>query len=425
MRVLVFEPQHVGHNLNYVKLLMTRLAELPCEIHLVTSKQATQSAEYADHLGPLQGLFQCHALSGFVHRAGSGGLCVNGPYANFAIARGLYYGLKEVQPDHAYVTFGNPLSHLAGIPSPLTYQLNRSRIEAEIVLLFGKYAYQHRGLRNQLKQHLALAVLSRGPWKRIHHIVPHAIRTMKSFGTDLAAKASLLPDPVELPPVMSRDTAREILRIPSSGRYIALVGLVDRRKGALELLKAFSQSLPRLQSEDRLLLAGKASEEVSQALGHEYASLVKSGRIISVDRHLTSEELWASCKAANLIATPYPTHRYSASIVIRAAASEVPVLANSIGWMHDVIHRYALGTTCDTNSLECFSNCLVQSLSSSHLYSMSNEAKKFVQFHDAANFAAHLTRRLEQRMGIATDRDMVTWDSSEQALSDSCQIRAA
>jgi len=56
---------------------------------------------------------------------------------------------------------------------------------------------------------------------------------------------------------------------------------------------------------------------------------------------------------------------------------------------------------------------------------MSNEAKKFVQFHDAANFAAHLTRRLEQRMGIATDKSMVTWDSSEQALSNSCGTRAA
>ena len=414
MRVLVFEPQHVGHNLNYVKLLMTRLAELPCEIHLVTSKEATESTEYADHLGPLEGMFQCHALPGFVHRPGGGGLCVNGPYANFAIARGLYNGLRKVQPDHTFITFGNPLLHLAGIPSPLTHQLRRPSVESEIVLLFGKYAYRHRGLRNQLKQQLALAVLSRGPWKRIHHIVPHAVATMKSFGNGLAAKANLLPDPVEPPPIMSREQARQILQVPSAGRYIALVGLVDRRKGAFELLRAFSKALPRLNPDDRLLLAGKASEEVRQSLHSEYASLVQSGRILSIDRHLTTEELWASCKAANLIVTPYPTHRYSASIVIRAAASGVPVLANSIGWMHDVIHRFSLGTTCDTNSPECFTNCLAQSLSGSHLYTMAEQGKKFVQFHEASNFTDHLVTGLEKRMGISTVSKMLDWDSDLQ-----------
>jgi glycosyltransferase involved in cell wall biosynthesis len=425
MRVLVFEPQHVGHNLNYVKLLMTRLAELPCEIHLVTSKEATESAEYADHLGPLEGLFQCHALSGFVHRPNGGGLCVNGPYANFAIARGLYNGLRKVQPDHTFITFGNPLSHLAGIPSPLTYQLRRPGVESEIVLLFGKYAYRHRGLRNQIKQQLALAVLSRGPWKRIHHIVPHAVATMKSFGKSLAAKANLLPDPVELTPIMSREAARQTLDVPPAGRYIALVGLVDRRKGALELLKAFSNALPRLNPDDRLLLAGKASEEVRQSLQGEYASLVQSGRVLSIDHHLTTEELWASCKASNLIVTPYPTHRYSASIVIRAAASGVPVLANSIGWMHDVIHRFSLGTTCDTNSPECFANCLTQSLSNSHLYNMTDQAKKFVQFHEASNFTAHLVLGLAKRMGIASLPNLAIQDSDAQPPFEADQARAA
>jgi glycosyltransferase involved in cell wall biosynthesis len=425
MRVLVFEPQHVGHNLNYVKLLMTRLAELPCEIHLVTSKEATESAEYADHLGPLDGLFQCHALSGFVHRPGGGGLCVNGPYANFAIARGLYNGLRKVQPDHTFITFGNPLSHLAGIPSPLTHQLRRPGVESEIVLLFGKYAYRHRGLRNQMKQQLALAVLSRGPWKRIHHIVPHAVATMKSFGNGLAAKACLLPDPVELPPLMSREGARRILDVPLQGRYIALVGLVDRRKGAFELLKAFSKALPRLNPDDRLLLAGKASEEVRQSLHGEFASLVQNRRILSIDRHLTTEELWAGCKAANLIATPYPTHRYSASIVIRAAASGVPVLANSIGWMHDVIQRFSLGTTCDTNRLECFADCLAQSLSSSHSYTMSDQAKRFVQFHEASNFTAHLSMGLAKRMGITAFPKMVAWDSDMQSPFEEGQAWAA
>lgn len=425
MRVLVFEPQHVGHNLNYVKLLMTRLAELPCEIHLVTSKEATESTEYADHLGPLEGIFQCHALSGFMHRPGGGGLCVNGPYANFAIARGLFNGLQKVQPDHTFITFGNPLSHLTGIPSPLTYQLRRPGVESEIVLLFGKYAYRHRGLRNQLKQQLALAVLARGPWKRIHHIVPHAVATMKSFGNGLAAKACLLPDPVELAPIMSREASRQILNVPKAGRYIALVGLVDRRKGAIELLKAFSKALPRLNVDDRLLLAGKASEEVRQSLHGEYASLIQNGRVISIDRHLTTEELWASCKAANLIATPYPTHRYSASIVIRAAASGVPVLANSIGWMHDVIHRFSLGTTCDTNSLDCFANCLAQSLVSSHEYTMTNQAKKFVQFHEASNFTAHLVMGLAKRMGVTAFPELIEWDSDIQSPSEADQARVA
>ncbi|MEQ1830308.1 MAG: hypothetical protein ABL921_30405, partial [Pirellula sp.] len=176
MRVLVFEPQFAGHNLSYVMHLITHLIAFDCDVHLITSNQATESEEFANHLGHLEGTFQCHPLNDFVGRPGGRGICVNGPAGNFALLKGLYRGLRMVRPDHVYVPCGNPIAHWAGLPNPVSRELRRGSIEAELVLLFGKYAYEHTGLRSRLKEWMALAVLSRGPWARIHHIVPRAVQ---------------------------------------------------------------------------------------------------------------------------------------------------------------------------------------------------------------------------------------------------------
>ena len=119
-----------------------------------------------------------------------------------------------------------------------------------------------------------------------------------------------------------------------------------------------------------------------------------------LDRHLSNEELWAACYASNVIATPYPNHRYSASIVIRAAAACIPVLANNIGWMGEVIPEHDLGTACNTNLPAEFEDALVRSLQRCDEYELNASAKQFVKFNSVENYTSLLTARLEQRMGL-------------------------
>jgi len=400
MKVLIFEPQYVGHNLAYVRQIASRLVEMRCDVHLLTSTQATRSEEFRKHLDSVLPSIQVLGLDSFSVRAGSQGIRVNGPRAIVSMMNSFLNGLKQVEPEHVFIPFGNPLAHWCGFPNPLSSWLHRNQVETELVLLFGKYAYPHTDWKSAIKEKIALSILAKGPWTRIHHIVPHAIEVMKRHNSRLATIAHLLPDPVEPVPTMSKSEARQILGLPKHGRIVSLVGLLERRKGVRELLEAFEIAKPNLRPDDKILLAGKATDETRELLANRFSHLLSDGSVLCVDRHLSSSELWAALIGCDLTTTPYPAHVYSASLVIRGAAAGIPVLSNAIGWMDQTVRRFQLGTVCNTNDKHIFAEHLRIALDTAADYRTPLEAKRFVDFHSSQNFSAKLTQRLAERMGI-------------------------
>lgn len=397
MRVLIFEPQHAGHNLAYVSHICAGLQSLDCEIHLATSRQAAESEQFEKHLGNCDDL-RVQAIDGFRQRSGCRSVRVNGPGGFRSLNNGLWQALHTVRPDHLFIPFGNPLASWYGLPNRVCRYLRSNHIETEIILLFGRYSYPCNGAKSRLKQHLALSLLQRGPWTRIHHILPHAVETMRAFSDALASKVNFLPDPVDVIPKMDREQARRLLGIPLDGRYVGLLGLIEQRKGVYQLLSAFRDAINNLQPNDRLLLAGKAVNEVSEVLAERYSDLVASKRVINLDKHLSTEEFDAACNASNLICTPYPAHKYSASIVLRAAAADVPVLGNAVGWMDETIREHQLGTTCNTNDPACFATQLVESIEASESYQPSEKARQLAEYHSVTNFTTKLVARVAERI---------------------------
>jgi glycosyltransferase involved in cell wall biosynthesis len=380
--------------------MIQALLPLGVEVTLLTSCQATDSEEYQRHLGVVKGSYEVIASDLFSESSQSGGVRVNGLAGLFSSMRTILDGLKSTRPDQFYVPFGNPLAHALGVPNPVSRYLRKERIEAEIVLLFGKYAYKHRGLASKAKEQLALQLLANGPWVKVHHIVPYAIDVMRSHGSRLRQISHLLPDPIDPPPRMSRLEACDLLGLDSSVRYVSLLGLIDQRKGVADLLAASEALGDDLGAGVRVLLAGKNSPEARQLLAGRYRALVDSQRVVVIDRHLSADELWAACIASSLVTTPYPKHRYSASILIRAAAVGVPVVANSIGWMEDVTNRYGLGWTCNTRNSAVFAEKIRSVLGLLDGYSPSRSMQRFVEFHTLANFQKQITSQIANRMGL-------------------------
>ncbi len=415
MRVLIFEPQYVGHNLAYVNYLASRLIELDCEVHLVTSRQSLESDEFENHLGHLRPHLHCLTVDVFAARSNGNGIRVNGIVGALSLMRGLRMGLARIKPDHLYVLCGNPLAHWMGLPNSVSRYLRKQGIESEVVLLFGKYAYLHHGFVSSLKEKLALFALSRGPWNRVHHILPRAIEAMSTFSSEFAQRARLLPDPIDPPIVMSRVEARRTLGLPESGRYIGLVGVIEKRKGIFKFLEAFEKALVDLPADDCVLLAGKSSEEVRGFLASRFQGLTDSGRLIFLDRHLSTQELWAACNAADVVTTPYPDHVYSASIVIRAAAVNRFVLANKIGWMEETIEKLSLGMTGNINDSQMFAAKIVESMEASVNFKINERAQRFVQFHSQANFATCLTDRICERLHRRHLNDQVYREQNDAA----------
>lgn len=415
MRVMIFEPQYVGHNLAYVRHIAARLVELGCEVHLLTSRQASQSEEFSKHLADVIDSIHVSAPDTYVARGTSRGIRVNGPVAIWAMMQSLHRGLQSIRPEHVFIPFGNPIAHWAGMPNPVNRWLRKQNCESELVLLTGKYSYPQRDVRSKLKEQLALQLLSFGPWTRVHHIVPHAWNVMRRHPSRLSAIANLLPDPIDVPPEMSRADARALLGLAPDARWMSLVGLIEKRKGIFELLAALESAQSRLAITDRLLLAGKATEETRALLKNRYRHLVESGRVQCIDRHLSAQELWAACIAADVMTTPYPQHQTSASIVIRAAAVGVPVLANRIGWMAEVVDRFQLGTACDITHAPTFADAIANAFQASASYRPHASARRFVAFHTIENFASRITERVALRMGLSPSHglswsDVAPWD---------------
>jgi glycosyltransferase involved in cell wall biosynthesis len=398
MHAMIFEPQFAGHNLAYVRHIIQALLGLGVKVTLATSNQASKSQEFERNLGEFRSSFELRTYDLFSDSSSGKGVRVNGPGGLFSSLRCILDGLKSCKPDHFYLPFGNPLAHAMGLPNPVSKYLRDKQIEAEIVLLFGKYAYAHNDLASRAKQEIALRLLANGPWARIHHIVPHAIDVMHSHRSRLPQIAHLLADPVDPPPsAMSKSQARSMLGLCQDSSYVSLLGLIDQRKGVGDLLAAAQ----RLEgSKTKILLAGKNSQEARQLLAGKYRSLVESGKVLVRDEHLSPTQLWAACIASDLITTPYPNHRYSASILIRAAAVGVPVLANRIGWMGDVTERYALGWTCPTQNPVLFASKIQEVLDRSEVYTPSAASRQFVEFHTLANFQSQITNRISKRLAF-------------------------
>ena len=402
MRALIFEPQFAGHNLVYVRHIAQALLGLGVDVHLLTSRQAIESEEYAKHLGGIAKDFSVSASDLFSNSSKGSSVRVNGPGGLFASMRSLLGELKTNRPDHFYLPFGNPLAHALGIPNPVSRSLRQQGIESEIILLLGKYAYTHTDLGSKAKEQLALQLLANGPWARIHHIVPHALEVMHRHSARLRGIAHLLADPVDPAPSMTKSQAKDMLGLEPSAKYISLIGLIDQRKGVHDLLAAARELGPHCDPRIKILLAGKNSQEARDLLAADYGDLITSHRVIVLDRHLSQTELWAACIASDVVTTPYPKHQYSASILIRAASVGVPVLANAIGWMHDVTDRFGLGWVCDTRNPNEFAQKIRDITDGTHTHHFSDRSRAFVEFHSLSNFQSQITARIAQRM--ASDR---------------------
>jgi glycosyltransferase involved in cell wall biosynthesis len=219
-----------------------------------------------------------------------------------------------------------------------------------------------------------------------------------------------MADPIEAPCTLSRAEARRKLGIPDEGRYIGCTGLVDRRKGMDRLLRAFQQCDAQLRADDRLLLAGPIQQEIHELLQREYDADFRRRRVVLIDRHFSVEEIAEAVAALDVVCTPYPKHRHSASIVIRAASHERFVLGNANWWMGRTIREFGLGSTCDVLDESAFAAAIPASLAASEGFHLGEKGRRLARFHSADNFAAQWCVRLRERLSLPPDPDILTWD---------------
>ncbi len=403
MNVLIFEQDFGGHRLTYVRHLTLALAKLGVKAFLWTSRLAPDSPEFKrqiePHLQHLTVLPLDEPVTGTIR---------------YALARwkSLARALKETQAKHVFIPYVDGLGQIMGAARCVGLGRHAADCEIEGLTMRGGFAYPNPNQRKAFEMRMSMRFMRLAPLARLHMIDPIPWERLVTSDPKAGERLRLAPDPVATPPTLTKSKARELLGIAIEGRYVSCSGVLDGRKGVPHLIRAFVQA--SLAEDVRLLLVGRAAPEVRELLKNEARPLVDSGRILLMDRYVSDEELdWANL-ASDLVCTPYPRHIGSASIVIRAAATGRPVLAGDFGWMGRLVPEFDLGWTCPIMDPAAFQNALGQAVEDAASWSPSSKTLAFARYHTVANFQAHLTARLRQRLGLDPSIDLHPWPGVER-----------
>ena len=182
------------------------------------------------------------------------------------------------------------------------------------------------------------------PFDVVHYIDPVAFDwVVNDVGGKAGRSARFIADPIEPMPLPTRSKACAMLGLPERKKLIMSIGLQDHRKGVDYLIEACARWKPAGPAS--IVLAGRLSPQIKELVSKQYRYLVDDGRLIVLDRYLSSEDINACCAAGDLIATPYRPHPHPSAIVLYAASAGKMVLAANNGWFAYMVPRFSAGPT--------------------------------------------------------------------------------
>ncbi len=331
-RILIYEPSHTGHHLKYVQLLARAFADRKKDVVFASTRESLDSAEYATLLRSQEHLFTPVVLG----RGAEGG--------RLELWRSLWQMLtvaKRCGCDHVFVpyldTYFRPLGLLAGV-HPAAGQ-----VRLEGILLDGGCSFDRtpRGLGDRVRRCAVKMILARGVFHRVLFLdeAIHNSYTRHNVGT--RTRLELCPDPVETDHSIPVAEFRTRFGLAPDAQVLGMFGMIDSSKGVDRLIDAFEQHGPGPR--EYLLFMGRHTPAVLDHIRRSRAA----AHIVSADRFVTDDELISGIHAVDVVASLYPRHITSASMVIRAAAAGKPALGSDIGWTGRTIRTYELGMVCD------------------------------------------------------------------------------
>lgn len=409
LRVLIIESDGTGHRLQHVRVCVQAIADLGVEIVFATGASIPETDEFRIHITPV-----LHRITIDASLAEADG---ESPWRS-AVTRVSEFiaAVERHRPNHVYILYADGFAQVTGAARRVGRARFPKSIECEGILMRGRFAYPRTSWADALVARVWLAATSASPIDILHFLDPIPYQRVLQRGGRLAMKARLIPEPVEPLTVLDRQDARRRLNLPLEGRIVCCPGGLDARKGVDRMIRVFAVASGQLRVDDRLLLVGRVDASIREAI-HQARELIERGRIIIRDRVVSDEDLHRAIAAAHVVATPYPRHIGSSGIVVRAAALERMVLASDFGWVGMVTSRFGLGLTCDCGDDAAIGRLLPVALTASESYRPSPAARRFTRFHTQANYGAHLTKRLRQRLGHDGVEEICEWDWVLQATS--------
>jgi len=388
--VLIYCPLDGGHHVNFARLVAAAFKHLGVRPTLATTEKAEKSHELAAAQVPILRL-PARQRGGQMGHLGQ-----------------QVEDLRRLAQERPWgrIVFptGDGLLQVLGLAASCGARIFSPGLPVEALALRGGVAYPGSRV-TYLKRLTSLHFLERAPLTVRHHLDPVFMDWLR-VQPPPRTEWRLMPDPVEIPAPLDRQTARMRLGIPVDGVVAGCVGVLDERKGIHLLVEAFEAA--QLPSDARLLLVGTCTPGVKATVVRLRARPGFARRVHVVDQWVTDEKMMTALAAMDLVVAAYPGHVGSASIVLRVMAAQRPVLGSPTPWIARHVASYGAGWVSDVDDREVFASDLARAMAAAPSWRPSPRVRELLAFNSPENFMAHWTQATAAELGcspVGLDRD--------------------
>ena len=402
MRVLVFEQWRGGHYFDYLKCLLPRLSELASEVVVTLPRRALESEEFEAKIGTYRA-FRNIRFESIIPDADP-----RLPLRErLTLLMNVRNAIAHTKPDYVLVTSADAQTLAMGALAHIGITLLPKNIPSEATFHTG-YGSAVANLNHLMKEAVYRFAYSGCTWTRMNFVNFLYYEYVLRHHCRWAERVRLVPHPISNAPRLTASQARRLLGVPEDGRYLGILGSLDARKAVPELLAAFRAA--KLGATDRLLLAGRLDPAFRSLIAEEYADLLKSGRLVLVDRFLTDCEVTQGYTALDLVCTTYRDFPGVSGLMLNGLAAGRPVVSHDFGWSRALIRRFGVGHLVNLSDTAGFAKTLRNALEASASYIESEPTKRLLALHDVSNFTETMLDQIRRMAGKPERRPLLTWD---------------
>jgi glycosyltransferase involved in cell wall biosynthesis len=408
MRVLVFEQWRGGHYDNYLECLVPRLHELVDEVVLAVSRARVERENVDSTLAAMARLPRVRVLADVP--PADPGLPAG---QRWQLLKNLQRSVSETRPDYLMVPSADSQNLALAALGSLGVSAFPRDLQTEATFHCG-YLTPAKTRRQAAKEFVYRLTHRGSTWTHLNFVNAFYLEQAISARRGWVGRAQIVADPIPRTRRLDAPAARRLLGIPEDGRYLGFLGGLDQRKAVPELLAAFRTA--SLGAKDRLLLGGLLDESFRRLIHDHYQDLIAAGRLVLIDRYLSTDELLRGFGALDVVCAVYRDFPGLSSLMLKGLAAGRPVIAGDMGWPGQLVERFGIGHTVNIHRREEFAATLAVALESSGNYAETEAVRRLLQFHDPSNFAAGMTERLRTLTGKPKVREVATWEWVTEAL---------
>lgn len=414
MRVVVFEQWQGGHHFNYLQYLLPRLSELVSEVVVATTKPAIESEQFAAKLGNYGALRNLRFEGSVPHHDPSrmfNSSAATAARERFTLLMNLLDAVSRIKPDYVLVPSADAQTLAMGVLGHIGLKFLPKNIPSEAT--FHNGSPDAATLKQSLQEVARRLAYSGSSWTHLNFVNFLYFEWAREHRWRWSERIHLVPDPVPKAPRLTRVEARRLLGVPQEGRYLGFLGSLDSRKAVPELLAAFRAA--KLGKTDRLLLAGNLDASYRTLIAKDSGDLLKSQRLVVIDRFLTESELIQGYCALDLVCVANRPPVLS-SLMLKGVAAGRPIVSHDVGWSSALVRRFGLGRVADVFSTNNFAQTLREALDASADYQELEATRRLLAFHDISNFTETMLDNVRHAASKPQQQPLLTWDWVLEAL---------